>query len=169
MKNVNNEMTATQYEIASYMGRIEQGYNAVFDALDGADGQHRKANELSKEFDEKFDGVEWDAFGIGSFYQEIDKFVHKSFNPNNFTTSQTIIVEEFLKNLVSLQEIKEGRNLLSVNEVSWLNDTYDQIMVSLGNVPDGDRQREFYDKGEFLTFEQCLIEISVRIKNSDLI
>ena len=30
MENVNNEMTATQYEIASYMGRIKQGYNAVF-------------------------------------------------------------------------------------------------------------------------------------------
>ena len=150
-------------------GELSKDIMLYFDALDGADGQRTKAVELAKEFDLKFKDADWGRGDIGSFYEEIDEFVHKSFNPNNFTTSQTIIVEEFLKNLVSLQEIREGRNLLSVNEVSWLNDAYDQIMVSLGNVPDGDRQREFYDKGEFLTFEQCLIEISVRIKNSDLI
>jgi hypothetical protein len=86
--------------------------------------------------------------------------------PYDFTKTEKNIVEGYLKIMETLQEQKEDKDNLSVNQVSWLNNTYDQIKVSLSNPADGSRQEEFFNKGEFLDFKECLVEIQTRIENS---
>jgi len=72
-------MSATEYEIASYMGTNRN--TPLFESLDGADGQHTKAIELAKEFDLKFKDADWGRGDIGSFYEMIDEFLKETFYP----------------------------------------------------------------------------------------
>ena len=72
-------MSDTEYEISSYMGANRN--TPLFESLDGADGQHTKAIELSKEFDLKFKDVEWGENGVGSFYEMLDEFLKNTFYP----------------------------------------------------------------------------------------
>jgi hypothetical protein len=74
-----HSMSDTEYEVSSYMGANRN--SPLFESLDGTDGQHRKAIELSKEFDLKFKDATWGENGIGSFYEMIDEFLKETFYP----------------------------------------------------------------------------------------
>ena len=122
---VKNPITATEYEVASYMGRLGNENNEIFDALDGADGQHTKAVELSKEFDLKYKDAMWGENGLGGFYEEIDQFLYNAFAPMKTfcldvtnTVSYRVHIEAR-----SLEEAKETANKTKAGfvdgEESW--------------------------------------------------
>ena len=76
---IESPMSATEYEISSYMGANRN--TPLFESLDGSDGHHTKAIELAKEFDLKFKDAMWGEGGIGSFYEMIDEFLYETFYP----------------------------------------------------------------------------------------
>ena len=75
------EFDYEMFEIASYMGRLQGKDNKIFDALDGADGQAVKAQELYEAFKKEYKDVEWCTNGVDSFYTEIENFLDRAFSP----------------------------------------------------------------------------------------
>lgn len=80
------------------------------------------------------------------------------------TKEQIAILDKALKFMCDTQD--ELEHTLRVNQVSWLNMTYDEVMVSMGNDPDGDYQTELCVQGNFYSFDQCIEEIRVRLDNT---
>lgn len=87
--------------------------------------------------------------------------------PKRATKKQKEQIEYLLEVLWKLRTAGEEKSLLSVDEVSWIDDSIDLVTIGfLNQKPDGDSQVELKKQKVKLSFEEALEEISVRLNNS---
>ena len=88
---------------------------------------------------------------------------HK-FVPLKMDFIQKAVVRNLLEGMCNVQESLEYLGLPS-KEISWSNDLYSAVNVSLGNAPDGDEEQRFYDEESCMTYEDMVFSIRTRIEN----
>ena|SRR5579859_3609482 len=75
-------------------------------------------------------------------------------------------IRDLMERLWALREKYESDADISVNAISWIDQTLDQVEIGFfKSEPDGDYQNELADEGHSLTYEEAKTELYVRFKN----
>jgi hypothetical protein len=169
MKNFPNGFESwaeTHHEVVNAIGLAEINENSTLLAeireTQGTGGLWKFALELTDLFEETHKGKEWD----GEWFETLEEFCEQAFKKGiiplpEFSQEERKNIQELLSTMTTIQD--KFASEIPSKETEWANDLYDQVQVSIGSTPDGDRQQEYFDKREFINYSEAREAIKHRI------